>query len=250
LLPRLLFFLSIATRSSHLQGREVWPESSSREGAPPTAEEGPSDDNCWPLLAKSPSTLSAAGIGAIGSPGTSLGPSEAGGNTGWVAPLPIASSGSPDRGRTRASANQVRHPRVEDAGAPLVDRARRRLGEVFVAVDGPGTYAEPAADVPQVGPGQVEAAGMSFHRSTSRSWRLFAASSNFRSWFLGRFGMIGPEPNASSHFFGWVSLASPPYGGRAVSAARTPPTSAPAARCAGSRLWLGFSGSPARPRGL
>src|SRR5829696_5630029 len=39
---------------------------------------------------------------------------------------------------------------------------------------------------------------MSLHCWTRRSWRFLAASSIFRSWVLGRFGMTGPEPKASS----------------------------------------------------
>jgi hypothetical protein len=53
---------------------------------------------------------------------------------------------------------EVRHVGVEDAGLSPVRRARGRLLEILVAVDGPRAYAQLAADVPEVRAGQVQSA--------------------------------------------------------------------------------------------
>src|SRR5829696_2475813 len=58
------------------------------------------------------------------------------------------------------SPDEVGDVGVEDALLPLVRPAWRRLGEVLVAVDGPGAYAEPLTDVPEIRPGEVEAANV------------------------------------------------------------------------------------------
>jgi len=98
------------------------------------------------------------------------------------------------------SSEEVGNVGVEYARLPLLRPARGRLGEILVAVDDPGAYAEPAADVPELlrsAPARYRRR-MSFHCRTRRSWRFWAASSIFRSWALGRLGMMGPEPKALS----------------------------------------------------
>src|SRR5215207_21402 len=56
------------------------------------------------------------------------------------------------------ASHEVGHVRIKHASSPLVGRSWGRLGEVLVAVDGPGAYPEPLADVPEIRPRQVEAA--------------------------------------------------------------------------------------------
>ena len=74
----------------------------------------------------------------------------------------------------------------------------RRLREVLVTVDGPWYLCLAVGRCVSELPPPATAERMSFHCWTSRLCRFLAASSTLRSWFLGRFGMMGPVANALS----------------------------------------------------